>query len=1335
MDRSNKSGIFWARSLLIVFLGIGFIMPLWAANKPIGRVMMAQGRIELIHADGTRNIARGGTYFLSGDTFKTSDSSRAQLRFEDGTLISLRPKSEFQVNEYRYDPKNKQNNRSVFSLIKGGFSTVSGWLGKLQPEAYEVRTPVAIVGIRGTHYELVMEDGLSAAVWQGGISLKNQAGDLKLGYGASFNFAHIPAANKPPVGLMKPPPTIHPQAANLYVANKDETLEGSGQDGTQDPTSQTDDGSGEGEGPIAGEPKPGDPTQDPNKPKQNTEEDTVFADTSGTVTATGVPVDPALDPAYGVVVPVTIGVVEVRTFTGGNRALGVFGGNTSPIPAFIGSSPDLSGGAGFIYDPNVMYDFSPGLIIEKGTSTNANLGSYAANGSGITWGVWSGGNVTVFTDPNDDVFQEQVADPFYWMNIIPTATMPTFGTATYSLNSFDGTGTGGTLNAPTVFSTDVNFSTGQLNGTLDFTDAAANAWVTAFGGNINGTNFKANLNTTSTVNGVGAKGVMHGTFSGTDADSYGAVFDFVAIDDSKYAAGLLTATRGTQPFLSTADTTDLAAYSRTAFGVTAQGTVQLIGVSTDLGAGSANPILTNINATPATDLVARPGLAAQTSRNDYGGTGVVNGATISWGKWNGAVNPFTLYTNPADDQVTTAVNEDLYWLNLVETTTLPSTGQYNYSLYNYFGEGTAGALSSANITASVDFAAASITGAADVSDGTNNWNTTYTGTIGGTRISATLDGSSVVNGATAATGTIDGAFSGTNADTIGGLFSFTDGAALYANGSFILDNPIGTPVLNAVDNTDLAAANMRGFAVFGGTSTSAPLYGDATDLTAAGNNPIIYDTTINVIARPGATTTFTDSAFAPYTASNSEIVTWGNWNGAIEVYTDPNDVNNVTLDGNTMFWLTMNTANTVMPLTGQFYYTPLANGQEGIGTGGVISTASMDAQVDFGTGGIKGGLILQDPTYTWNTTYTGAITGAEFDATLAAGSTVNGNAAQGALHGGFTGNNADTIGGVFNLEQVGTPSIFADGTFVLNQTTPVPYLTVGDQVELNAANRIGMVVFGNNDFNTQLPLMGATTDLSSAAAGTNQLLYDSTQQVVMRSTANTTYSFEDGLTEAGGATLADGVTVATGVDIQWGDWNTEVMLHTDPADEAVKNAATMANGFSSWVSMTPTSLATMASLTGTASYTLLGGISSAATSDAAGMGLSVYSTGNPSTLFVGAFDASVDFTNSTINGVMTFDDNPANWEVTYDGLITGNTFSATTLSYNAAGATQNPNNAWEITTGGGDNAGVDGFVQGGFSGDSAEAIGGTFHFQNQTGLVNATAAGTHVIGGSFIMTQ
>lgn len=126
-------------------------------TDPIGHVIFSTGQLTATNTKGEdRSLKRGDKIFLE-DTLKTGDG-RAQIHFVDAANLSLRPNSELQIVEYYIDTKGKDD-ASVMKLLKGGFRTVTGAITKRDPDAYKVKTPVAVMSIRGTTYEAALAGG------------------------------------------------------------------------------------------------------------------------------------------------------------------------------------------------------------------------------------------------------------------------------------------------------------------------------------------------------------------------------------------------------------------------------------------------------------------------------------------------------------------------------------------------------------------------------------------------------------------------------------------------------------------------------------------------------------------------------------------------------------------------------------------------------------------------------------------------------------------------------------------------------------------------------------------------------------------------------------------------------------------------------------------------------------------------------------------------------------------------------------------------------------------------------------------------------------------------
>jgi len=142
-------------------------------------VIFASGDAQIVGRDGQARAAARGGELEAGDTVETSDG-RVQLRFNDGASMSLQPSSRFRVDEFRFVAQNGKasaGDRGFFSLLKGGFRTLSGLIGKERREQYKVNAAVATIGIRGTDYAASLGDkGLVVSTFGGLVEVCSDAG-------------------------------------------------------------------------------------------------------------------------------------------------------------------------------------------------------------------------------------------------------------------------------------------------------------------------------------------------------------------------------------------------------------------------------------------------------------------------------------------------------------------------------------------------------------------------------------------------------------------------------------------------------------------------------------------------------------------------------------------------------------------------------------------------------------------------------------------------------------------------------------------------------------------------------------------------------------------------------------------------------------------------------------------------------------------------------------------------------------------------------------------------------------------------------------------------------
>ena len=88
---------------------------------------------------------------IPGDSIKTGAKSSVGLIFEDDTVVSLGPGSEMEVDEFLFNPAERQLS-FVAKMIKGTFSFITGQIAKLAPQKVILETPGATLGVRGTKF-------------------------------------------------------------------------------------------------------------------------------------------------------------------------------------------------------------------------------------------------------------------------------------------------------------------------------------------------------------------------------------------------------------------------------------------------------------------------------------------------------------------------------------------------------------------------------------------------------------------------------------------------------------------------------------------------------------------------------------------------------------------------------------------------------------------------------------------------------------------------------------------------------------------------------------------------------------------------------------------------------------------------------------------------------------------------------------------------------------------------------------------------------------------------------------------------------------------------------
>lgn len=477
-----------------------------AKGQEAGIVIIASGDVVAHKMDDTDRPLKRRSRIYTGEIIVVGEHSKAQLRFLDGTILSLKSGTELRIDAFSYGEEAGREDVNIVTLIKGGFRTITGAVAKKKPANHKVNTPVATIGVRGTNYSVAIGGSVYVGVWDGVVFVENDGGEIELGGSRAYSYAEITNAGTAPEGLLEPPQilveTVAVDQGGDVVSGDEIAIATAPASSGQDFTSLTDASS--------------EPTTD-----------NLYEAITAEQTLTTAPADLRLSDTEKSNLD-SIGVVS--TVVGG----GVFVGN---------ATTDVNGNPVVV---NRVIDNStgfPDIVIRKGNAVDAGAVTNIAVGTKqVNWGVWdatvAGNEAMVQTDPSDPTVANYIQDRIYWLTAQPTdatvlSGISTTGTwaGTIVAGNFDGMADNSQAVTSMNFDSTVNFASGAITNTALQASTATDFWDIQFqDGALNGAGFDLAVDSaTSTLNRSpspteAVTGDLHGVVTGDNAEGIAAQF-------------------------------------------------------------------------------------------------------------------------------------------------------------------------------------------------------------------------------------------------------------------------------------------------------------------------------------------------------------------------------------------------------------------------------------------------------------------------------------------------------------------------------------------------------------------------------------------------------------------------------------------------------------------------------------------------------------------------------------------------------------------------------------------------------------------------------------------
>lgn len=139
---------------ILLLAALALATPVLSAD--IGLVKVSKGAVQ-IERGGAKIAAAVGTPLRASDVVVTGADGSAGITFTDNSLVSVGPNSVFAIEKYSFDSTTHAG-QFQGNLRQGRLAAVSGKMVKQSPESMKIRTPSAVMGVRGTEFVVQVDE-------------------------------------------------------------------------------------------------------------------------------------------------------------------------------------------------------------------------------------------------------------------------------------------------------------------------------------------------------------------------------------------------------------------------------------------------------------------------------------------------------------------------------------------------------------------------------------------------------------------------------------------------------------------------------------------------------------------------------------------------------------------------------------------------------------------------------------------------------------------------------------------------------------------------------------------------------------------------------------------------------------------------------------------------------------------------------------------------------------------------------------------------------------------------------------------------------------------------
>ena len=127
-----------------------------ADTSQVAQIKTVSGQAEIVR-NGARSSARVGDPLYEKDMIETGADGAIGITFIDNTVMSGGPNSQIVLEDYKFNSSNFKGSM-LTDMNRGTVSMISGDIARSTPGAMKVKTPTAILGVRGTRFVIEVKD-------------------------------------------------------------------------------------------------------------------------------------------------------------------------------------------------------------------------------------------------------------------------------------------------------------------------------------------------------------------------------------------------------------------------------------------------------------------------------------------------------------------------------------------------------------------------------------------------------------------------------------------------------------------------------------------------------------------------------------------------------------------------------------------------------------------------------------------------------------------------------------------------------------------------------------------------------------------------------------------------------------------------------------------------------------------------------------------------------------------------------------------------------------------------------------------------------------------------